>query len=54
MVIFTPAIKKLEILSHFNAQNFDILKRAKVLGMITEKTNSIAIAGTHGKTTGVC
>ncbi|KIA84651.1 UDP-N-acetylmuramate--alanine ligase [Kaistella solincola] len=51
LVIFTPAIKKLEILSHFNAQNFDILKRAKVLGMITEKTKSIAIAGTHGKTT---
>ena len=51
LVIFTPAIKKLEILSHFYSQNFDVLKRAKVLGMITEKTNSFAIAGTHGKTT---
>lgn len=51
LVIFTPAIKKLEILNYFNDHNFTVLKRAKVLGMITENTNCIAIAGTHGKTT---
>lgn len=51
LVIFTPAIKKLEILNYFNDNNFTVLKRAKVLGMITENTNCIAIAGTHGKTT---
>jgi UDP-N-acetylmuramate--alanine ligase len=51
LVIFTPAIKKLEILKHFNDEGFTVLKRAKVLGMITENTNCIAIAGTHGKTT---
>ena len=51
LVIFTPAIKKLEILNYFNNNNFTVLKRAKVLGMITENTNCIAIAGTHGKTT---
>ena len=51
MVIFTPAIKKLSILNHFNDEKFIVLKRAKVLGMITENTACIAIAGTHGKTT---
>ncbi|MBU4538782.1 MAG: UDP-N-acetylmuramate--L-alanine ligase [Weeksellaceae bacterium] len=51
LVIFTPAIKKLDILKHFNDHGFTVLKRAKVLGMITENTDCIAIAGTHGKTT---
>ncbi len=51
LIIFTPAIKKLEILNYFNENQFEVLKRAKVLGMITENTNCIAIAGTHGKTT---
>ena len=51
LVIYTPAIKKLGILDYFNENNFTVLKRAKVLGLITENTNCIAIAGTHGKTT---
>ena len=51
LVIYTPAIKKLEILQYFDDNAFTVLKRAKVLGMITENTNCIAIAGTHGKTT---
>lgn len=51
LVIFTPAIKKLEMLNYFNNNNFTVLKRAKILGMITENANCIAIAGTHGKTT---
>lgn len=51
LVIFTPAIKKLEILNHFNYHGFTVLKRAKVLGLITENTACIAVAGTHGKTT---
>ena len=50
-VIYTPAIKKLDILNYFNDNHFEVLKRAKVLGMITQNTNCIAIAGTHGKTT---
>ena len=49
LVIYTPAIKKLDILNYFNENGFTVLKRAKVLGMITENTNCIAIAGTHGK-----
>lgn len=51
LVVYTPAIKKLGILDYFTANNFDVVKRAKVLGMITQNTDCIAIAGTHGKTT---
>ena len=51
LVIYTPAIKVLEILDYFNQNGFTVLKRAKVLGLITENTECIAVAGTHGKTT---
>lgn len=51
LVIYTPAIKKLDILDYFIENDFKVKKRAKVLGLITESTNCIAVAGTHGKTT---
>lgn len=51
LVVYTPAIKKLKILDYFQKENFPVLKRAKVLGLITQKTQCIAVAGTHGKTT---
>ncbi|MFC6266821.1 UDP-N-acetylmuramate--L-alanine ligase [Frigoriflavimonas asaccharolytica] len=51
LVIYTPAIKNLEILDYFKENKFTVLKRAKVLGLITEHTKCIAVAGTHGKTT---
>lgn len=51
LVIYTPAIKQLGILEYFQNQGFEVLKRAKVLGLITENTECIAVAGTHGKTT---
>lgn len=51
LVIYTPAIKVLGILDYFQEQGFEIQKRAKVLGAITENTECIAVAGTHGKTT---
>lgn len=51
LVIYTPAVKTLGILDDFQQRNFTILKRAKVLGMITDETKCIAVAGTHGKTT---
>lgn len=51
LVIYTPAIKVLGILDYFNENQFEVLKRAKVLGLITENTDCIAVAGTHGKTT---
>ena len=51
LVIYTPAIKELGILEYFQNQGFEVLKRAKVLGLITQNTECIAVAGTHGKTT---
>ncbi|WP_312321904.1 UDP-N-acetylmuramate--L-alanine ligase [Soonwooa sp.] len=51
LVIYTPAIKTLGILDYFDEQGFTIQKRAKVLGLVTEDTQCIAVAGTHGKTT---
>lgn len=51
LVIYTPAVKKLGIMDYFTDNQFEILKRAKVLGLITENTECIAVAGTHGKTT---
>ncbi|MDR6514884.1 UDP-N-acetylmuramate--L-alanine ligase [Chryseobacterium camelliae] len=51
LVIYTPAIKMLGILDYFSAHGFEVKKRAKVLGLITENTDCIAVAGTHGKTT---
>jgi UDP-N-acetylmuramate--alanine ligase len=51
LVIYTPAIKKLQILDYFEQMHFTVSKRAKVLGLITENTDCIAVAGTHGKTT---
>ena len=51
LVIYTPAIKQLGILEYFQNQGFEVLKRAKVLGLITQNTECIAVAGTHGKTT---
>lgn len=51
LVIYTPAIKVLKILDYFNEKGFEVLKRAKILGLITQNTKCIAVAGTHGKTT---
>lgn len=51
LVIYTPAIKSLGMMDFFETRRFEIVKRAKVLGAITQATESIAVAGTHGKTT---
>ncbi|WP_018675449.1 UDP-N-acetylmuramate--L-alanine ligase [Riemerella columbina] len=51
LVVYTPAIKSLGILDYFQKHGFEVLKRAKVLGVITEHTQCLAVAGTHGKTT---
>lgn len=51
LVIYTPAIKNLDILIYFTEQEFFVMKRAKALGLITQDTQCIAVAGTHGKTT---
>ena len=52
VVIFTPAITiKNKQLFFFNKQGNQIFKRAEFLGYLTKKFKTIAIAGTHGKTT---
>ena len=50
LVVWTPAIPKDSILLHFFQQGFLLKKRAEVLGMITKDQYTIAVAGTHGKT----
>ena len=52
LVIYTPAIdeKNSEFL-FFKEKGIIPLKRSQVLGMITSQSFTIAIAGTHGKTT---
>ncbi len=52
LVIYTPAIPKTNsIYNYFISNGYTIKKRAEVLGLITESTTCLAVAGTHGKTT---
>ncbi|WP_282124627.1 UDP-N-acetylmuramate--L-alanine ligase [Algibacter mikhailovii] len=52
LVVYTPAVPgSHKELNYFMAHNFQVVKRSKVLGMITENTFCLAVAGTHGKTT---
>jgi len=52
IVVITPAIPNTSQLLQFFKQNGNPMhKRSVMLGMITESSLSIAVAGTHGKTT---
>ena len=52
LIVFTPAVSKDHAeLKFFEANKYHILKRSEVLGLISAKLKTIAIAGTHGKTT---
>jgi UDP-N-acetylmuramate--alanine ligase len=52
LVVFTPAIPKNHLeYNYLKQEGFTILKRAEILGKITENTYCLAVAGTHGKTT---
>lgn len=52
MIVYTPAVPKNHTeYIYFNNNGFNIKKRAEVLGLITESARTIAVAGTHGKTT---
>lgn len=52
LVIYTPAIPKENKEFVYLLENgFNMLKRSAVLGEITKQFKTIAIAGTHGKTT---
>lgn len=51
-VVLTPAIPaNSKELNYLREKNVKIVKRAEVLGMLSRQRNSIAIGGTHGKTT---
>lgn len=55
LVVYTPAVPQTHPgFAFFNAGGFEVLKRAQVLGMISEATRCLAVAGTHGKTTTSC
>jgi len=52
LVVYTPAIPTdNNILTHFSKNGYDVIKRAEMLGRISNVKKTIAIAGTHGKTT---
>ncbi|HQW05975.1 MAG: UDP-N-acetylmuramate--L-alanine ligase [Flavobacteriales bacterium] len=52
MVVRTPAVPlSSPLLSYWEERGARILKRADVLGMITKDLRTVAVAGTHGKTT---
>ena len=52
LVVYTPAIpKEHKELVFFRENNFEILKRAQVLGILTKANKGLCVAGTHGKTT---
>ena len=52
LVVYTPAVPaSLPIMEWFRTNGFEIVKRARVLGMVTRGSRSLCFAGTHGKTT---
>ena len=52
LVVFTPAIPKNHLEhAYLKEQGFTILKRSEVLGLLTKSYRTVAVAGTHGKTT---
>ncbi|WP_295670488.1 UDP-N-acetylmuramate--L-alanine ligase [uncultured Mucilaginibacter sp.] len=52
LIIFTPAVPKDSvILNFFKDSGFELFKRSQVLGIISRGMFTVAVAGTHGKTT---
>jgi UDP-N-acetylmuramate--alanine ligase len=52
LIVWTPAIPKDTVqLRYFQQEGYRLEKRAAVLGLITADMPTIAVAGTHGKTT---
>jgi UDP-N-acetylmuramate--alanine ligase len=52
MVVYTPAIAASNnLLTYFRDNDYMIYKRSEILGEISTYTDTLAIAGTHGKTT---
>jgi UDP-N-acetylmuramate--alanine ligase len=52
LVIYTPAIPKAHAeLNYYINHHYPLYKRAEVLGMISKERFTIAVSGSHGKTT---
>ncbi len=52
LIVYTPAIPvDHKELNYVRDHGYDLKKRAEVLGIITKNTYTLAVAGTHGKTT---
>lgn len=52
LIVYTPAVPRdLSLLTNFRERGHTLYKRAEVLGLISQGQYTIAIAGTHGKTT---
>lgn len=55
LVIYTPAIpSNSAIKKHLESEDYKIIKRSAALGLLTEQSVNLSIAGTHGKTTTSC
>ena len=52
LIVLSPAVPKDHKEYNFFLQNgYTVKKRSEVLGIITQNTYTLAVAGTHGKTT---
>jgi UDP-N-acetylmuramate--alanine ligase len=52
LIVYTPAIPaENQILSFFRKEGYRIYKRSEILGEISSNTDTLAVSGTHGKTT---
>ncbi len=52
LIVYTPAIPKdHKEFNYLKDKGYPILKRSEVLGLITKQHKTVAVAGTHGKTT---
>ena len=52
LVVYTPAVPQSHRgLQYFNTHGFEVVKRSKLLGIVTENSKGLCFAGTHGKTT---
>jgi len=52
LVVYTPAItRENKILDYFFTRNFTVVKRAALLGQVSQNSFCLAVSGTHGKTT---
>jgi UDP-N-acetylmuramate--alanine ligase len=52
LIVYTPAIPvENKIITWFRSNNYTLRKRAEILGDISLDTETLAVSGTHGKTT---